>query len=110
MWTPQEEAPCASWFIETKCDTQVQRWFETDGRNGLCLRRTLPASINDVGGLGVVVRSDSSCIKFCGLLPHPQNFMFNVVIISSSSSSPDKNRLGLSLVCKVDAVSLTNQT
>ncbi|GBM33910.1 hypothetical protein AVEN_74648-1 [Araneus ventricosus] len=36
--------------------------------------------------------------------------MLNVVIISSSLSSSDKNPLGLCLGCKVDAVSLTNQT
>ncbi|GBM84697.1 hypothetical protein AVEN_93079-1 [Araneus ventricosus] len=44
-------------------------------------------------------RPNSSCIKFFGLLSHPQqDFVLNVVIISSSSSYG--NRLGISLGCK----------
>ncbi|GBM74949.1 hypothetical protein AVEN_28053-1, partial [Araneus ventricosus] len=37
------------------------------------------------------------------------DFVLNFDIISSSSTSSDENRLGLSLGCKVDAVALTNQ-
>ncbi|GBN48720.1 hypothetical protein AVEN_98707-1, partial [Araneus ventricosus] len=46
---------------------------------------------------------NSSCIKFFGLLSHAQqDFVLNVVTISSSSSSSDENCLGVSLGCSTD--------